>query len=359
MRLTALRIERLRCIDSLDLELPSGWSAFIGPNGAGKTSLLEAVYLLSHGRSFRGGTRDALSTLGSRGFSVFGRFDPEAGRERRLGLARQGNRLEARVDGETTSLGALVEACAVVCFEPGSHALVDGTSEGRRRHLDWGVFHVEHDFLREWRRYQRALRQRNAALRDAADADALEPWEREMVEAGEQLDRHRSAYVTRLAPVLAATLGDFVAELGAVALQFERGWREDQGLADALREARPRDRERGHTTRGPHRADWSISFEHAPRREHLSRGQAKLCALAFILAQASLHAAAHADWPVLCFDDLASELDAEHQQRVLGVARASGAQVLLTGTSLPAALEGSRAALGVFHVEQGRVRALL
>ncbi len=359
MRLTALRIERLRCIDSLDLELPPGWSAFIGANGAGKTSLLEAVYLLSHGRSFRGGTRDALSTIGSRGFSVFGRFLPTDGRERRLGLARTGNRLEARVDGEAVALGTLVEACAVVCFEPGSHELIDGGSEGRRRHLDWGVFHVEHGFLREWRRYQRALRQRNAALREGAGGDALEPWEREMAESGERLDRHRDAYIGYLRSSLAATLADFVPELGEPSFVFERGWREDQDLAEALAEARLRDRDRGHTTRGPHRADWTIGFEHAPRREHLSRGQAKLCALAFILAQASLHARVHGDWPVLCFDDLASELDDEHQQRVVEVARASGAQVLLAGTALPAVLSGLRDGLAVFHVEQGRVRALL
>ncbi len=359
MRLTELRIERLRCIDSLDLELPPGWSAFIGPNGSGKTSLLEAVYLLSHGRSFRGGTRDALSTIGSRGFSVFGRFEPADGRERRLGLARLSNRLEARVDGEGAALGSLVEACAVVCFEPGSHELVDGGSESRRRQLDWGVFHVEQGFLREWRRYQRALRQRNAALRDGAGSDSLEPWEREMAESGEHLDSHRRAYIERLRGSLAATLAAFVPELGDTSLTFERGWREEQDLAEALAEARLRDRDRGHTTRGPHRADWAIGFEHAPRREHLSRGQAKLCALAFMLAQASLHAEVRGDWPVLCFDDLASELDDEHQRRVVELARMSNAQVLLTGTALPAVLSGSRDGLGVFHVEQGRVRALL
>ncbi|MBN8481680.1 MAG: DNA replication/repair protein RecF [Xanthomonadales bacterium] len=359
MRLTELRVERLRCIDRLEVEVPPGWSAFIGPNGAGKTSLLEAVYLLSHGRSFRGGTRDALSTIGSGGFSVFGRFRHADGREHRLGLARQGGRLEARIDGETAALGSLVGACAVVCFEPGSHELVDGASEGRRSHLDWGVFHVEHGFLREWRRYQRALRQRNAALREGAGDDALAPWENEMAAPGESLDRQRRAYIDRLRPILAKTLADFVPELGTANLLFERGWPEDRDLAQALAEGRQRDRDRGHTRRGPHRADWTIGFEHAPRREHLSRGQAKLCALAFILAQASLHAGALGDWPVLCFDDLASELDEEHQQRVLAVARASGAQVLLSGTALPSALAGPATELSVFHVEQGRLRALL
>ena len=359
MRLTGLRIDRLRCVDGFDLEMPEGWTAFVGPNGAGKTSILEAVYLLSHGRSFRGGARDALSALGSGGFSVFGRFAHEDGRERRLGLARQGNRLEARVDGEAASLGSLVEASAVVCFEPGSHELIHGAAEGRRRLVDWGVFHVEHAFLGQWRRYQRALRQRNAALRDLASTDVLEPWEVEMADAGEQLSRHRAAYLGRLRPVLSSTFDEFVAELGPSTLAFERGWRDEVSLSEALAEARVRDRDRGHTTRGPHRADWSIGFERAPRREHLSRGQEKLCALAFMLAQARVDAAVHGEWPVLCLDDFASELDVVHQRRVLDVARASGAQVLLTGTELPSTLSVGSPGLTVFHVEQGQLRALL
>ena len=359
MRLTELRIDRLRCVDGFELGLPSGWTAFVGANGAGKTSILEAVFLLSHGRSFRGGARDALTQIGSTGFSVFGRVQRVDGTERRLGLARSAGRLDARVDGESVGLAALVEASAVVCFEPGSHELINGAAEERRRFIDWGVFHVEHDFLTSWRRYQRALRQRNALLRDLEALDQLQPWEREMTEAGERLSDQRAAYLLRLQPFLAAVLADFLPELGQPTVVFDRGWREGTDLADALHEARPRDRERGHTTRGPHRADWSIGFERAPRREHLSRGQQKLCALAFMLAQAQLHAADCGDWPILCFDDLASELDLAHQERVIDVAHASNAQVVLTGTELPKPLVGRAIELAVFHVEHGRLQGML
>jgi len=334
--------------------VPAGWSAFVGANGAGKTTILEAVFLLSHGRSFRGGARDALSRIGSPGFSVFGRVERPDGVERRLGLARNAGRLEARIDGEPAGLAALVEASAVVCFEPGSHELINGVAEERRRFIDWGVFHVEHDFLRCWRRYQRALRQRNALLRDLETFDLLLPWEQEMAESGERLSALRVDYVARLRPLLAEVLNDFLPELGSPTLVFDSGWRDGTSLAEALFEARSRDRERGHTSRGPHRADWSIGFECAPRREHLSRGQQKLCALALVLAQAGLHAADCGDWPVLCFDDLASELDLPHQERVLEVARASGAQVLLTGTALPQPLSAHVDGLSVFHVERGQ-----
>lgn len=356
MVLRQLRIQNLRLVGDLDLALDSGWTAFVGPNGAGKSSLLEAAYLLSHGRSFRRGARDSLTRLGSPGFSVFGRLLRADGSERRLGLARSEGRLEARLDGVATGIAGLVGACAVVCFEPGSHELINGVAEERRRYLDWGVFHVEPTFLSCWRRYQRALRQRNMVLRDGARAGGLEPWEIEMADAGSRITAMRQSYIERLRPVLDEILDGFLGELGAVSVHLQWGWKEGLSLAEALLEGRGRDLERGFTGRGPHRADWSIGFEHAPRREHLSRGQEKLCALALVFAQARLYAEQCGEAPVLCLDDLASELDRDHQSRVVQLAQGSGAQVLVTGTELPTGLSESAHPLQVFHVEQGRIR---
>ena len=357
MHLNELRIRDLRRIEDMSLELSSGWNMIIGANGAGKTSILESAFLLSHGRSFRRGTRDTLTRTGTGGYAVFGRLENAAGIERRVGLTRVSGKLETRVDGEPVVLAALIEACAVACFEPGSHELVSGAAEERRRYLDWGVFHVEHGFLFHWRRYQRALRQRNSLLREAAGDSWLEPWEIEMSLAGELITVGRRTYLDRLKPILQAVLGEFLGELGAATISLDRGWKEDQSLSEALLDGRHRDRDRGHTARGPHRADWSISFARATRREHLSRGQEKLCALALVLAQARLYAEDAGEWPILCFDDLASELDQDHQMRVVEQLRASRAQVLVSGTSMPNALDPYRSELRVFHVEQGRILA--
>jgi DNA replication and repair protein RecF len=355
MHLKELRVRNLRLLGDVNVDLTDGWNAFVGPNGAGKTSLLEAVFALSHGRSFRRGVRDVLSSLGSEGFSIFGVLARADGRAHRLGLARRGGRLEARVNGESSGVAGLVQHCAVVCFEPGSHELINGAAEERRRFLDWGVFHVEPDFLGSWRRYQRALRQRNSALRVGEGALA-EPWEIEMAESGERLAGMRETYMGRLRRHLAPLLAEFLGELGDFSLSLSRGWPVEVGLAEALHSGRTRDQERGFTGRGPHRADWSVAFERAPRREHLSRGQEKLCALALVLAQATLYAEVGGERPILCLDDLASELDQHHQEQVLTLARAQGGQVLLTGTELPQALRQAPWPLHRFHVEHGSVR---
>jgi DNA replication and repair protein RecF len=274
-------------------------------------------------------------------------------------LGREGSRWDARLDGESTAIGELIRECAVVCFEPGSHALIAGGAEERRRFLDWGVFHVEHEFLATWRRYQRALKQRNSLLRSASSFDGrlLEPWEQELARAGALIDQWRRLYLDRLLPFLKEQSNLLLPELGAIELRYRSGWSEQDDLAKILAAQRERDRSRGHTTFGPHRADWSLSFQLAPQREHLSRGQEKLAALICVLAQAWLDAHHRGEWPIVCLDDLASELDQVHQAAVVGSLRETPAQLLISGTELPKVLE--HAPIQMFHVEQGQLTPLL
>ncbi|MEX1828353.1 DNA replication/repair protein RecF [Luteibacter sp. CQ10] len=360
MRFESLRIAGLRCLESVALKPAPGINVFVGPNGAGKTSVLEAAYLLSHGRSFRAGSRDVLLKRGASALSVFAEVAALDGSIRRLGLGRESGRWQARVDGDVAaSLSSLVQECAVVCFEPGSHDLVAGASEERRRYLDWGLFHVEHDFVGQWRRYQRALKQRNALLRRGGtpDVNLLTPWEAELSVAGEAIGRYRQNYLDAVLPHIRAFTDAVLPEMGEFSLKYRPGWDDSQSLADVLADRRDRDLSRGHTTVGPHRADFSLAFDQAPLREHLSRGQEKLCALACLLGQASLYAETRGEWPVICLDDLASELDRTHQEWVVNQLLGRDAQVFITGTDVPAALADHP--IIVFHVEQGQVAALL
>lgn len=359
MRLIELRLENLRRFEELTLALEPGWNVFVGANGAGKTTILEAVYMLSHGHSFRSGGRVGVQRDGSTGYSIFGRLEDTRSDQLRVGLARSDGKLIARVEGETVPIGELVERCAVVCFEPGSHELIAGPAEIRRQFMDWGVFHVEHSFLLRWRRYQRALKQRNTLLRQSAAEIEFGPWDAELADSGEWLSASRTNYIDRLREHVVFFAARLIPELGTLSLNFLRGWDAEVSLHDSIRNGLARDRERGHTTRGPHRADWSVSFVHAPRREHYSRGQEKLVALACLLAQARLHAEVQGHWPILCLDDLASELDASHQQAVVDAIADVGAQVLVSGVTLPDSLRSATFPVAMFHVEHGSVAPLI
>jgi DNA replication and repair protein RecF len=359
MRLERLAFENFRLFDQAELLLEPGLSFFAGGNGAGKTSILEAVYLLAYGRSFRGAVRDGLIQRGKSALRVFAEVRDEG--LRRLGLERGVRDWQARIDGQSvTGLSELYREVAVVCFEPGSHELIAGGSEHRRRYLDWALFHVEPEFLPSWRRYQRALKQRNVVLKSGTPDDAsLDAWENELDDAGQRLTLQRERYLERLGPVLANLGADFLAEAGPLSVRFLRGWPREVSLGEALRSARSRDKLLGHTSIGPHRADWVVGYELLPSRETFSRGQEKLTALACVLAQAELFAFDRGTWPVLCLDDLASELDRPHLERALARLARTDAQILLTGTERPAALDAWPSGLVTFHVERGKVSRLL
>lgn len=356
MRVTRLRIRDLRRLEEVEFAPGPGLNLFVGENGAGKTSVLEALHLMAYGRSFRGRVRDGLVRTGAPAIEIYVEWG-QAERERRAGLRHAGQSWEGRLDGQAVSqLGDLCAALAVVTFEPGSHALVGGGGEPRRRFMDWGLFHVEQDFLPLWRRYIRALRQRNALLKRGAASDELDVWDRELAAAGEPLTRYRQVYLQRLESTLAVAAARIAPSLGAATLEFQPGWRrETMALEDALLLARDRDRLLGHTTTGPHRADWRVGFAAMPQAEALSRGQAKLAALSCLLAQAGDFADRLGEWPVVALDDLASELDARHRAGVLAALREGGAQVFVTGTELSVQADGPGGDMRLFHVEQGRV----
>lgn len=338
----------------------AGLNLLVGDNGVGKTSLVEALHLLSHGRSFRGRVRDGLIQLGEADLEVFAewtvsRHPGSTGLQHRAGLRHSGNTWTARLDGEDVAqLAKLCASLTVVTFEPGSHALINGASDIRRRYVDWGLFHADPQFMAHWRRYSRALKQRNALLKQGAARNALETWDHELAVSGEPMALARANYLNRLQDRLVAIADAIAPALRITGFDFQPGWRrQDMSLEDALLLAHERDRAYGYTSVGPHRADWSIRYAHLPGRETLSRGQAKLTALCALLAQAADLAVETNEWPIVCLDDLGSELDHGHQSRILDWLAAQPVQVLVTATEIPAAFTG-RTAL-VFHVKHNGV----
>lgn len=361
MRVTRLDVRNVRCFDTLRLDPGPGINLLIGDNGAGKTSVLEALHLMAYGRSFRGRVRDGLIRNGADALEVFVEWQEagSAGRMRKAGLRHAGQAWTGRLDGEgVDQLSQLCAALVVVSFEPGSHALIDGGGEPRRRYVDWGLFHVEQGFFPVWRRYNRALKQRNALLKAGGTDALLDSWDAELAEAGEPLSRYRQGYLERLQHEVTALAARLSPGLGLPTFQYLPGWKhEDLPLADALLLARSRDRATGYTSVGPHRADWRAILPSGIRQETLSRGQAKLLALTCLMAQAQAHGIdGQGGWPVIVLDDLASELDQHHQERVLGYLLESGAQVFISGTTALPLDEYGTSQPAVFHVERGEIQ---
>lgn len=356
MNIDLLRISNLRCFEQVEFTPGSGIAWLVGPNGAGKTTLLEAAHIISHGRSFRAGGRSAPCRQGAREYLIYAEVKNKDRSGQRLGLARREERWQARVDGiDVPTLAPLFASCPVVFFGPESQALMLGPAEERRNFLDWSVFHVEHESLDVWRMWRRTLRQRNALLRAHADDAEFESWEHDLARLADRIHAMRGECLASLEPYLLQEAEWLVPELGSVRIDYRPGWDDSDSLARQLREQRERDRERGFTQRGAHRADWTLRFEHIAQREHLSRGQAKAIALVCTLAQTRWLKDRIGEFPLLCLDDLDSELDAAHVAKVVAWLDDKPLQAWLTSTAQPGRLLLGRDFAAVFHVEHDRV----
>jgi len=349
MSLAELRIENLRCIESATLAFSPELNLIAGENGAGKTSILEAIFLLGRGRSFRTRSSERLIRYQQPRLTVFGRTDDVPSRQAGIEITADG-RARARINGENAqSLLELSGVFPVQAIDPEIHKLVDQGPERRRRWLDWLVFHVEPTFASHWTRYQRALKQRNAALK-LKGAD-FTMWDAALIEHGQAMSTARQAAIDRLEPYLDKLYGRFAGL--EVSLGFHAGWTQEHEFFDALRLAADRDRERGTTTTGPHRADVVLRLKGRSARETASRGQQKLIAVAMIVSQLQLLKAELGIQASLLLDDPAAELDAKNLELLFEELAALNCQMIATSLSSETTLFQAPKAL--FHVEQGRV----
>ncbi len=357
MHITQLQGANLRCFTEFYLTPVPGVNLIVGENGAGKSSLIEALHILGYGRSFRGRVRDGLIQQNHPQLQLVVHWKNAKGLPQQAGLQHSGASWTARMNGEPQdNLSLFCQEFPILTFEPGSHALITGSSDNRRRFVDWALFHVEPDFIHVWRRFNRVLKQRNALLKTQPSAQALSAWDLEFAETGEQLGQFRQNYLNALYPEMCAIAARMVPEYEAFALNYQHGWKHDQvRLLDALRLNFVRDMQTGYCGVGPHRADWQLTLGETLTQQHFSRGQGKLLALAALLAQARHFYAVKGFWPILCFDDLASELDNRHFQLVTEVLSESNGQIWITGTESDPTLKNRFTDSQLFHVEHGRV----
>jgi DNA replication and repair protein RecF len=359
MGLGQLSIQNLRCLRQVELDLHPGRNLIVGVNGSGKTSLLEALFLLGRGRSFRTRNSERLITHGENRLVVFGRTAPQESLAAPVALGVQVTRGEptlAKIQGEfARTLAALSEALPVQVIDPGVHKLVEDSAYRRRRWMDWATFHVEHGFVEVWANYTRALKQRNAVLKqvstNAAAAAQLAAWDVELAQLGEKLAQSRRSMLKALQPHWQETvraLAGLNLELG-----YFQGWPRDTSLMQALESSRERDFARGSTHAGPHRGDVLLKLDGRLARDILSRGQQKLAAAAMILAQLQLLAGILPEPPTLLLDDPAAELDPERLACFIEQVAPLRCQLVLTALTTGGQPFGPPDRM--FHVEQGRL----
>jgi len=357
--LLQLDITDFRNIKQATLQFSPTLNLITGANAAGKTSLLEAIYSLGRVRSFRTPTSDRLIRYGQPGYRVVGRIGGAAGRLLPIGVQRQQGKYRVRLDGQPVKrLSDLAGRFPVQIFSNDTPNTISGGPGYRRQALDWALFHVEHGYRDAWQRYAAALRQRNAALRQHVPASQVSAWDEELVDAAGTIDSLRRRYLEALAPHVNEEIDALLPDR-VFTLRYQPGWPADRTLQDALAGALDKDRAKGHTGCGPHRADFLLQADGRAVQPHFSRGQIKTIAAGFLMGQVRLQHVLGLPPGAFLLDDLASELDADHQARLLAGLAHLGAQVFVTAIVQDPRLERGGGECRRFHVEHGDIQEVV
>lgn len=350
MRLASLTLRNFRNYARAEFRPHAGFNYIFGDNGAGKTNLLEAIYFLSHLRSFRRVSREKMVRHAQGGMYVSGAFlDDGGGRETRLEAALHGRDRRYKKDGqEVAGLMPYLESSHVIVFFPETPGIVKEGPAVRRRFFDRAIAAVEPPHIEDARRYAKILSERNWLLRNEGESDMIRVWRDRLTEVAARIVARRKRYVQSLENRLCRLEGLFGEELRArlsvgyeangLRLKDEADAEEiREGLCAAARRMAGAERARRTTLWGPHLDDFRLSWDGRRARDVASQGEQRLMTILLVSANAEEYKERKKEGPIVLLDDLGSELDARRKQRVLTFLGSLGTQTFITSAERPPA----------------------
>lgn len=339
--LTEIHLRDFRCFESLSFAPTPGLNVIIGANAQGKTSLLEAACVLLRLQSPRAATLAEAIRFAQPGFSLDGRF---GGRHLRIKFTKE-EKLYALDSKPQSRMADYLSVGRVVWISNDDMQLVRGGGAGRRRYLDFAAAQVEPGYLRNLRAYERALRSRNALLKEGRPRREIEAFDGPLIAAGAAVQDVREAMVQALSPLVQEAGEEITGGREILSVDWRRG--NAPTLAEALPASREEEMRQRTTVAGPHRDDMALSLNGMAAATFASEGQMRGLALALKIAQARRIEQTAGAAPLLLIDDVFGELDASRRTNLLRSLPAAS-QKIVTTTALdwmPPGIPAARFAL--------------
>jgi len=325
--LRELRLRDFRCFTQTDFRPSPGLNFIVGPNAQGKTSLLEAACILLRLQSPRTSSLGDVVRFDQPGFGLDGYWN-----DRHLHIKYAGALKAFALDSKPQSRSADYLAVARVAWISNDDLqLVRGGGSQRRRYLDFLGAQVVTDYLRKLRAYERALRSRNALLKNNRPRREITAFDGPLIESGSTLLASRTELCTTLAPLVTAACRQISGKNETLEITYRPGSGPD--FAAALLETQDEEIRLRTTVAGPHRDDIEISLDGRKAATFASEGQQRSVALALKLAQARALEESASTPPLYLIDDVFGELDALRRNNLLA-ALPPAAQKLVTTTSI-------------------------
>ncbi len=348
MRLCELTLKNFRNYPKLEFRPHSGFNYIFGDNGSGKTNLLEAIYYLSHLRSFRRISREKMVLHEKEGMYSSGVFaEDESGRETRLEAAFQGRERKYRKDGrELRSLMPYLDSSHVIVFFPETPNMIKEGPGARRRFFDQAIAAVEPPHIEDSRLHVKLLSERNHLLRNGGESAMIQVWQERLIEVAARIIVRRKRYVKSLENRLNHLEGLFgETRESRVSVAYEAGGlrsgdvEAEDGVTEVLRTRAQglvkEEMARKTTLWGPQLHDFHLSWDGRRAKDVASQGEQRLITILLVSANAEEYKGRRNETPVVLLDDLGSELDAGRKKRVLLFLGSLGAQTFITSTEEP------------------------
>ena len=341
MTVTTISLHNVRSYDLVTVELDPLITLVLGKNGSGKTSLLEAIYVMNRGTSFRGRDRDMIAHSASAS-NIKLTLDGEPDRRSKLQETDASTITKSfTVEGKTTARLPAKHRLPVVLFEPDELRLLSSSPQRRRDFVDNILSHIDPSYDTLLRRYNRTLLQRNELLKQHEQLDHqtwknhLFAWDIKFAELAQAVVQSRAKFIDISNQHLGRLYSSMAGKQHDVTLRYICHLKLDnyqQSLISSLEKNHQADAVRGFTSYGPHRDDISISLDGFPAIETASRGEMRTIMLAFKLLEVELQQMAFSKPPLILLDDVFSELDIEREKWLMHALEPY--QTVITATDL-------------------------
>ena len=362
MNVLEMKISKYRNLKPETLTFSKGINFICGKNAQGKTNIIEALWMFTGARSFRGVKDAFLVNFEETAAALEGKFFLED-REQTVSIYFDEGKRSAFLNGVQQSYPTkIIGTIRAVLFSPVHLALIKGGPENRRKFLDAAICQLKPTYTALLIRYNQTLRHRNALLKNIFYQNHLEKtldiWDEKLTVCGSLITKQRLEYLETLKKHAHKTYDEISNKkekleiyYNASVLKKENGETLAQNLKTKLEKARAGDIKTGTTAVGPHKDDLDLLLDGKSARQFSSQGQQRSIALALKLAEAALLEEKTGEAPLLLFDDVMSELDASRQSYLLN--KIKNCQVFIT--SCDDTLSKRIKNVKIFKVEQGKV----
>lgn len=355
MKIHDLKLTNYRNHSKLALDLDEKLTLITGPNGSGKSNILEAIHILSTGKSARSRYDKDLIQYNKSFCTVSAKIstnEEEFDMELQIVGSEKGGNLsikKAKINKVAKSIQYFTGIFNSVLFSPEDIQLITGSPSERRRYMDDLISQVDRDYKRALSDYVKAVRQRNKLLENIAEGnggyDQIDFYTNQALTNGTLIQEKREKMFKNIKSIIAEN----GIKLGGEHTKLDLEYKKNEISKERLEEFKSREIAARTCLIGPHRDDFEIHFNKHNVSEFGSRGEQRTCVLALKLAEIEYIERIKKERPVLLLDDIFSELDARHQEAVLQTIE--GQQTTITSTANPEFIKDKALRLVLLPIE--------